>query len=34
MKTKHNYFTKMIMGFRECSKSLSVFSKSFICMGI
>jgi hypothetical protein len=25
MKNKHNYFIKMIMGFRECSKFLSVF---------
>jgi hypothetical protein len=25
MKTKHNYFIKMIMKFRECSKFLSVF---------
>jgi hypothetical protein len=33
MKIKHNYFIKIIMGFRECSKSLPFF-KSFICMGI
>jgi hypothetical protein len=30
MKTKHNYFIKMIMGFRECSKSLLFLSLSYV----